>query len=135
MAFYVRTGEQSGPVDDHEVIKFDDVILNVGGGYDCDCGKFTAPIAGIYWFGYEAMASSSCGEGERVCVSLFRDDEIVSVSCSVYGASAGTGLGLELDAGGAVWVAIHHDAPCHTIDGRSGCANKFSGQLVSRTAD
>lgn len=32
----------------NDVVKFDDVKLNVGGGYDCNTGVFTAPRNGVY---------------------------------------------------------------------------------------
>ncbi|KAK2150549.1 hypothetical protein LSH36_400g00019 [Paralvinella palmiformis] len=130
VVFYAMVGAYSGLVDEHRIIKFDDVQLNIGDAYNIDSGRFKAPTDGIYSISYEALTSDQCND-DYMCVSLFMDDEIVSISCGEYATSAGTSVSLELAAGRQVWVSIHHNAPCHAIYGGTGFFNKFSGHLVS----
>jgi len=44
-----------------QVIPWDMVLMNRGSGYDPNTGVFTAPIAGCYFFTYQAMRINSAG--------------------------------------------------------------------------
>jgi len=80
VVFYAMVGAYSGLVDEHRIIKFDDVQLNIGDAYNIDSGRFKAPTDGIYSISYEALASDQCND-DYMCVSLFMDDEIVRCGC------------------------------------------------------
>ena len=46
--FATLTSGSIGPNYAHDAIKFNDVTLNIGNGYNPSTGKFTAPVDGIY---------------------------------------------------------------------------------------
>ncbi|EOB04661.1 Complement C1q-like protein 3, partial [Anas platyrhynchos] len=51
IAFYAGLKRQH---EGYEVLKFDDVVTNLGNHYDPTTGKFTCSIPGIYFFTYRA---------------------------------------------------------------------------------
>ena len=63
-----------------QVIPWDVVIMNRGSGYDPNTGVFTAPIAGYYFFTYQAMRVNSAGS----LMLLFRKNQVNSGA--VHGA-------------------------------------------------
>lgn len=54
MAFsarFYRDDENNGiPLTSRQILKFDDVVTNIGGGYSSQTGIFTAPVTGVYAF-------------------------------------------------------------------------------------
>ena len=62
MAFSVRFGHDGGrtvgvTLGEHSILVFDDVVFNVGDGYDPHTGIFTAPVSGVYSFFLTQMSS------------------------------------------------------------------------------
>ncbi|KAG8002691.1 Complement C1q-like protein 3, partial [Nibea albiflora] len=49
IAFYAGLRKQH---EGNEILKFDDVVTNVGNYYEPSTGKFTCPLPGIYFFTY-----------------------------------------------------------------------------------
>lgn len=47
-AFHV--GKNNGDVGSGNVFLFNNIVLNTGGNYNSSTGRFTAPVAGTYWF-------------------------------------------------------------------------------------
>ena len=47
-------------IQSNQVIVFDHVILNVGGGYDVSSGKFTCPESGLYLITFFIGKSQKC---------------------------------------------------------------------------
>ena len=41
-----------------QILKWNNIILNIGGGYDDTTGLFTAPISGFYHFSYWCMSDN-----------------------------------------------------------------------------
>jgi hypothetical protein len=62
----------------HDVIVFDHVEKNVGGGYDGKSGKFTATIKGLYLFSTRVDTI----QGKRIHIALVKNGKITSVACS-----------------------------------------------------
>ena len=44
-------------------VNFNSVIFNIGGHYNTSTYRFTAPVAGTYWFGVYGIAQSTSGQG------------------------------------------------------------------------
>ncbi|KAG7259341.1 hypothetical protein CRUP_026641 [Coryphaenoides rupestris] len=58
VAFYagLRRGHEG-----HEVLRFDDVVTNVGNYYEPTTGKFTSPLPGVYYFTYHVLMRGGGG--------------------------------------------------------------------------
>ncbi|KAL0164256.1 hypothetical protein M9458_040009, partial [Cirrhinus mrigala] len=61
---------QQNAVNKNDVIKFNDVITNVGGGYDSSTGTFTCKTAGVYYFIFNIVKT-----GQNLRVDLVLNDE------------------------------------------------------------
>lgn len=60
-------------ISKNEVIKFNDVITNVGGGYDSSTGTFTCKSEGVYYFIFNIVKT-----GQNLRVDLVLNDQKVS---------------------------------------------------------
>ncbi len=58
----------------NDVLKFNDVITNLGGGYDSSTGTFTCKTAGVYYFIFSIMKT-----GPNLRVDLVLNDQTVSL--------------------------------------------------------
>ncbi|ERE68378.1 kinesin-like protein KIF18B-like protein [Cricetulus griseus] len=114
VAFYAGL---KNPHEGYEVLKFDDVVTNLGNNYDAASGKFTCNIPGTYFFTYHvlmrggdgtSMWADLCKNGQDVfqhTTHSILDSFLQGYNCSVfaYGATGAgkthTMLGKEGDPG------------------------------------
>jgi hypothetical protein len=82
-----------------DVIVFDHVEKNVGGGYDGKSGKFTATIKGLYMFSTRV----STIQGKQMHIALVKNGKITSVAWSIHDTATITEP-LILLPGDKVWV-------------------------------
>ena len=82
-----------------DVIVFDHVEKNVGGGYDGKSGKFTATIKGLYLFSTRVVTT----QGNRIHIALVKNGKITSLAWSLND-SADITEPLMLLPGDKVWV-------------------------------
>ncbi|KAL7373988.1 hypothetical protein ABVT39_018945 [Epinephelus coioides] len=75
IAFYAGLKKQH---EGYEVLKFDDVVTNLGNHYDPTTGKFTCSIPGIYFFTYHVLMRG--GDGTSMWADLCKNNQRVSVS-------------------------------------------------------
>lgn len=55
VAFHVKLRNSISSLSQNQIIKYDDVITNIGESYDTNTGKFTAPVDGVYSFTWTYM--------------------------------------------------------------------------------
>lgn len=113
----------------NEIIKFDQVLTNVGSGYNSKTGIFIAPRRGLYVIHLAAMARS----GVSKLIDIVKDGNRVDTAyVGAHGVTDYQSVAkewvLELNQGSQVWMksgSYHGDV----IDG--WCKTAFAGFLVS----
>jgi len=71
IAFYAGLKKQH---EGYEVLKFDDVVTNLGNHYDPAAGKFTCSIPGIYFFTYHVLMRG--GDGTSMWADLCKNSQV-----------------------------------------------------------
>ncbi|RUS89383.1 hypothetical protein EGW08_002903 [Elysia chlorotica] len=109
-----------------DTIVFDTVISNIGGGYDADTGKFTAPRDGTYMF-YSTILS---GYNTKVETAIILNDKevarIYSGAHDAHGSGSNT-VALALKTGDAIWVRLLYQGGNHV----HGYYSTFTGTLLA----
>ncbi|MEQ2185408.1 hypothetical protein GOODEAATRI_017892 [Goodea atripinnis] len=82
IAFYVGL---KNPHEGYEVLKFDDVITNLGNHYDPSTGKFTCHVSGIYFFTYHVLMRG--GDGTSMWADLCKNGQVDSNSERMEGTA------------------------------------------------
>lgn len=82
IAFYVGL---KSPHEGYEVLKFDDVITNLGNHYDQNTGKFTCHVSGIYFFTYHVLMRG--GDGTSMWADLCKNGQVDSNSERMHGTA------------------------------------------------
>ncbi|KAL4616626.1 complement C1q-like protein 2 [Arapaima gigas] len=105
IAFYV--GLRS-PHEGYEVLKFDDVVTNLGNHYDSFTGKFTCQVPGIYFFTYHVLMRG--GDGTSMWADLCKNGQ-VRASAIAQDADqnydyASNSVVLHLDSGDEIYVKL-----------------------------
>lgn len=71
IAFYVGL---KNPHEGYEVLRFDDVVTNLGNHYDPSTGKFTCQVSGIYFFTYHVLMRG--GDGTSMWADLCKNGQV-----------------------------------------------------------
>nr|XP_033794557.1 complement C1q-like protein 4 [Geotrypetes seraphini] len=71
IAFYAGLRK---PHEGNEVLKFDDVVTNVGNSYEPASGKFTCPLPGMYFFTYHVLMRG--GDGTSMWADLMKNAQV-----------------------------------------------------------
>lgn len=71
IAFYAGLRKQH---EGSEILKFDDVVTNVGNYYEPSTGKFTCPLPGIYYFTYHVLMRG--GDGTSMWADLKKNGQV-----------------------------------------------------------
>ncbi|XP_032939310.1 complement C1q-like protein 4 [Catharus ustulatus] len=105
IAFYAGLRK---PHEGYEVLRFDDVVTNVGNYYEPSSGKFTCPLAGIYFFTYHVLMRG--GDGTSMWADLMKNGQ-VRASAIAQDADqnydyASNSVILHLDVGDEVFVKL-----------------------------
>lgn len=75
IAFYVGL---KSPHEGYEVLKFDDVVTNLGNHYDPTTGKFSCQVRGIYFFTYHILMRG--GDGTSMWADLCKNGQVSTPS-------------------------------------------------------
>ncbi|XP_068517099.1 C1q-related factor isoform X1 [Anas acuta] len=70
VAFYAGL---KNPHEGYEILKFDDVVTNLGNSYDAASGKFTCAIPGTYFFTYHVLMRG--GDGTSMWADLCKNGQ------------------------------------------------------------
>ncbi|NXO31072.1 C1QL2 protein, partial [Cisticola juncidis] len=124
IAFYVGL---KSPHEGYEVLKFDDVVTNLGNHYDPASGKFTCQVRGIYFFTYHILMRG--GDGTSMWADLCKN---VRASAIAQDADqnydyASNSVVLHLDSGDEVYVKLD-GGKAH--GGNNNKYSTFSGFLL-----
>ncbi|KAM9791802.1 complement C1q-like protein 3b isoform 1-T1 [Syngnathus typhle] len=127
IAFYAGLKKQH---EGYEVLKFDDVVTNLGNHYDPATGKFTCSIPGIYYFTYHVLMRG--GDGTSMWADLCKNNQ-VRASAIAQDADqnydyASNSVVLHLEPGDEIYIKLD-GGKAH-----GGNNNKFIKSLASTAA-
>ncbi|XP_056157505.1 complement C1q-like protein 2 [Lampris incognitus] len=105
IAFYVGL---KNPHEGYEVLRFDDVITNLGNSYDPTTGKFTCHVSGIYFFTYHVLMRG--GDGTSMWADLCKNGQVRASAIAQdadqnYDYASNTAV-LHLDSGDEIYVKL-----------------------------
>ncbi|KAJ8013054.1 hypothetical protein DPEC_G00049320 [Dallia pectoralis] len=105
IAFYVGL---KNPHEGYEVLRFDDVVTNLGKHYDPSTGKFTCQVSGIYYFTYHVLMRG--GDGTSMWADLCKNGQ-VRASAIAQDADqnydyASNSVVLHLDSGDEIYIKL-----------------------------
>ncbi|TRY88834.1 hypothetical protein DNTS_016924 [Danionella cerebrum] len=105
IAFYVGL---KNPHEGYEVLRFDDVVTNVGNHYDPSTGKFTCQVSGIYYFTYHVLMRG--GDGTSMWADLCKNGQVRASAIAQdadqnYDYASNSAV-LHLDSGDEIYVKL-----------------------------
>ncbi|KAM9456812.1 C1q-related factor [Clarias gariepinus] len=105
VAFYAGL---KNPHEGYEILKFDDVVTNLGNNYDGASGKFICSVPGTYFFIYHVLMRG--GDGTSMWADLVKNGQ-VRASAIAQDADqnydyASNSVILHLDAGDEVYIKL-----------------------------
>ncbi|XP_030649599.1 C1q-related factor [Chanos chanos] len=105
VAFYAGL---KNPHEGYEILKFDDVVTNMGNNYDGTSGKFICSVPGTYFFIYHVLMRG--GDGTSMWADLCKNGQ-VRASAIAQDADqnydyASNSVILHLDAGDEVYIKL-----------------------------
>lgn len=71
VAFYAGL---RNPQEGYEILKFDDVVTNIGNQYDGVSGKFVCKVSGTYFFTYNVLMRG--GDGTSMWADLMKNGQV-----------------------------------------------------------
>ncbi|KAJ8301180.1 hypothetical protein KUTeg_020167 [Tegillarca granosa] len=127
VAFTVALTQLNKPIGDHQTIKYDHVITNLGYGYEPGTGHFTCPLKGLYLFAVTAMSAQS--PTHDLYTEVVKNGARVTKMYSTPTSSSSTTsvFLITLDVGDMIWVrtTYQHNQIIHGDN-----YDTFSGTLI-----
>ena len=116
-----------------ETVVFENVLLNLGGGYDATTGVFTCPMDGVYIFSTSIMTiSGSHTEQTRVHVDIMKNGAEIAAAYANGGSGemeqGSVSAAVQLVRGDTVKVAYQRHTDVHVWGDR---LTSFMGVLVT----
>ncbi|XP_051894633.1 C1q-related factor [Pristis pectinata] len=126
VAFYAGL---KNPHEGYEILKFDDVVTNLGNHYDGSSGKFTCSIPGTYFFTYHVLMRG--GDGTSMWADLCKNGQVRSSAIAQDADQnydyASNSVILHLDAGDEVYIKLD-GGKAH--GGNNNKYSTFSGFII-----
>ncbi|XP_054899255.1 C1q-related factor-like [Poeciliopsis prolifica] len=126
VAFYAGL---RNPQEGYDILRFDDVVTNIGGNYEGKTGKFTCKIPGTYFFIYNVLMRG--GDGTSMWADLIKNNQVrASAIAQDQDQSydyASNSVILHLDAGDEVFIKLD-GGKAH--GGNSNKYSTFSGFIL-----
>ena len=93
-SFHARKSTTSGSEGFQGIIVFDEEDFDIGGNYSTSNGRFTAPVAGIYYFCFDSLVSTNSsgntlGDNEYVAVQFHKNGSAGTFSQRSYYKTVG----------------------------------------------
>ncbi|XP_072552426.1 complement C1q-like protein 3 [Salminus brasiliensis] len=123
VAFYAALKEDFSKDD---VLKFTNVVTNLGGRYDSSTGIFTCRSAGVYHFSYHILKT-----GVSLRAELVHNDKVVASAVAVdalHTDTASNSAVLQLSSGDRVFVRLSKSDS--TLKDSTNLFSTFSGHLL-----
>jgi hypothetical protein len=128
VAFHANVNGHVG-LNDNEMIRFDQVLTNLGSAYDDKIGTFQCPTPGYYVFFVNFLVFAQ----KRLEAMIVKNGNLIQ---HVYAGTSDVGIGpgsnmviVQLQQGDRVWVKVH-DKYHHTGDLLDGPWCTFNGFLL-----
>uniref|UniRef100_H3CY78 Complement C1q like 1 n=1 Tax=Tetraodon nigroviridis TaxID=99883 RepID=H3CY78_TETNG len=126
VAFYAGL---RNPQEGYDILRFDDVVTNIGGNYEGATGKFTCKIPGTYFFIYNVLMRGGDGTSmwaDLIKNGLVRASAIAQDQDQSYDYASNSVI-LHLDAGDEVFIKLD-GGKAH--GGNSNKYSTFSGFIL-----
>ncbi|XP_056286016.1 C1q-related factor-like [Pseudoliparis swirei] len=117
------------PQEGYDVLRFDDVVTNIGGNFEGSTGKFTCKIPGTYFFIYNVLMRGGDGTSmwaDLIKNGLVRASAIAQDQDQSYDYASNSAI-LHLDAGDEVFIKLD-GGKAH--GGNSNKYSTFSGFIL-----
>ncbi|TMS22210.1 Complement C1q-like protein 3 [Larimichthys crocea] len=101
-------GGLRNPQEGYDILRFDDVVTNIGGNYEGATGKFTCKIPGTYFFIYNVLMRGGDGTSmwaDLIKNGLVRASAIAQDQDQSYDYASNSVI-LHLDAGDEVFIKL-----------------------------
>ncbi|KAJ3611401.1 hypothetical protein NHX12_021416 [Muraenolepis orangiensis] len=126
IAFYAGLKKQH---EGYEVLRFDDVVTNLGNHYDPGTGKFTCSIPGVYFFTYHVLMRG--GDGTSMWADLCKNNQVRASAIAQdadqnYDYAANSAV-LHLEPGDEVYIKLD-GGKAH--GGNNNKYSTFSGFII-----
>ena len=114
----------AGTLGKQQAVKYNQVVTNIGNGYDSRDGHFTAPVAGLYSFSLTGMGYAT----SLLYLNIMKNNQFLAQIYTTNGDadSASVTIHTHLNVDDHVWIENGSGAGAHL---HPGPYNTFSGIL------
>ncbi|XP_063438503.1 otolin-1-like [Mytilus trossulus] len=114
------------PLARGQILKFDKVRLNIGGGYDPTTGYFTAKKTGIY-----LMSCSVRSTGKSLHVTLWRNNDRIMLAYGVNWNTGSISIAVDVNVGDKLYIKHNDGSYVNNEVIQGGTTSFFSGVFIS----